>query len=84
MSKQAFREQLEATGGFDIRASEDLVCYADGNVGWMADRPMMKVGDQDVQMRMTTVVCRVEGVWKVVHGHLSVASNVNETLFDET
>lgn len=82
VSKRAFREQMEASGGFDIRSSGDLVGFVDGDVGWVADRPVMRIGDNEVTMRMTTVLLRTAGGWRVVQGHLSVAANVNDELFD--
>ena len=80
MSKAAFQEQLESTGGFDITAGGP-VGYAEGDVGWAADQPTMRIGDQSVPMRMTNVMRRVDGDWRVVQGHLSVAANINQDLF---
>ena len=78
--KKAFKEQLEATGGFDIHAN-DPVGHAIGDVGWVADRPTMRIGDQDMPMRMTCVLRRVDGSWRVAQGHLSVAADINNDLF---
>ena len=80
MSKAAFREQLESTGGFDIAAGGP-VGYAEGAVGWAADQPTMGIGEQRVPMRMTCVLRRVDGNWRIVQGHLSVAANINQDLF---
>jgi hypothetical protein len=80
-AKAAFREQLEATGGFDIHSSR-LVGFADGDVGWLADQPMMRIGGQEVPMRMTGVVHRGADGWRMVQGHLSVAAQVNDDLFE--
>jgi hypothetical protein len=79
-SKAAFQEQLESTGGFDISAGGP-VGYADGDIGWGADQPTMRIGDQSVPMRMTAVMRRVDGNWRIVQGHLSVAANINQDLF---
>lgn len=80
VSKAAFQEQLESTGGFAIAAGGP-VGYADGDVGWAADQPTMRIGDQSVPMRMTIVMRRVDGNWHIVQGHLSVAADINEGLF---
>jgi hypothetical protein len=80
MSKAAFQEQLESTGGFDITAGAP-VGHAVGAIGWAADRPTMRIGDQSVPMRMTAVLRRVDGTWRIVQGHLSVAANINQDLF---
>ncbi len=80
VSKAAFQEQLESTGGFDI-TSGGPVGHAQGDIGWVADQPTMRIGDQSVPMRMTTVLRSVNGNWRIVQGHLSVATNINEDLF---
>lgn len=80
-ARAAFREQLEATGGFDIEPG-DPRGYAEGNVGWFDDQPNMRLPDGTVvPMRMTGVVRRSDGTWVVVQGHLSVAASINERLF---
>ena len=79
VSKAAFQEQLESTGGFAITGGGP-VGYAEGDVGWVADRPVMRIGDQDVPMRMTCVLRRVGGGWRIVQGHLSVAADINNDL----
>lgn len=79
-SKAAFQEQLDSTGGFDIAAGGPIG-YAEGAIGWAADQPMMTIGDQSVPMRMTAVLHRVDGDWRIVQGHLSVAANINQDLF---
>ncbi len=80
-ARGAFREQLEATGGFDIDPG-DLRGYAEGDVGWFNDQPTMRLPDGTVvPMRMTGVAQRSDSTWVVVQGHLSVAASINETLF---
>ena len=80
--KTAFREQLEATGGFDITAG-DIVAYASGDIGWFGDQPTMGLPDgSTVTMRMTGVVHKRNGAWTCVQGHLSVPADVNDTLFE--
>jgi ketosteroid isomerase-like protein len=80
--RAAFREQLEATGGFDISAG-DVVAFADGDVGWFGDRPTMGMPDgSSMTMRMTGVVRKAGDRWVCVQGHLSVPADVNETLFE--
>lgn len=80
-SKAAFREQMEASGGFDIHAG-GVVGYVDGDVGWLADQPVMRIGEHEMTMRMTGVVRRDGDGWAIVQGHLSVAASVNDDLFD--
>jgi hypothetical protein len=80
-ARAAFREQLEATGGFDIEPGE-LRGYDDGDIGWFDDQPKMRMPDGTiVPMRLTGVVRRSNGGWALVQGHLSVAASINESLF---
>jgi ketosteroid isomerase-like protein len=79
-AKAAFREQMTASGGFDVRAG-NVIAYAEGDVAWLADQPVMRIGDHDVTMRMTAVLRRSGDSWEIVQGHLSVAANVNDDLF---
>jgi hypothetical protein len=80
-ARAALREQLEATGGFDIEPG-DVRGYADGDVGWYDDQPTMRLPDGTVvPMRLTGVARRSGDSWVVVQGHLSVAASINETLF---
>jgi hypothetical protein len=77
----AFREQLEATGGFDIEPGE-LRGYDDGEIGWFDDQPKMRMPDGTiVPLRLTGVARRSNGGWTLVQGHLSVAASINESLF---
>lgn len=80
MSKAAFQEQLESTGGFDITAGVPIG-HVEGAIGWAADQPTMTIGDQRVPMRMTAVLRRVDGNWRIVQGHMSVAASINQDLF---
>ena len=82
-TRAAFREQMEASGGSDITAG-DVQAFADGDIGWFADQPVMRMPDgASVTMRMTGVAVRTDDGWKCVQGHLSVGANVNEDLFDD-
>jgi hypothetical protein len=81
-ARAAFAEQMEASGGFDI-INEDPRGYRDGDVGWFADQPSMRLPDGNVMpMRMTGVVRLVDGQWRVVQGHLSTPASVNPELFE--
>jgi len=81
--RTAFREQMDASGGFPWEG-EDPRAYVDGNVGWFSDRPSMRMPDGTaLPMRMTGVARRVDGEWRLVQGHLSVATDVNSTLFED-
>ena len=80
-AKGAFRQQLEATGGFDIEPG-DLRGFDDGDIGWFDDQPKLRMPDGTVvPMRLTGVARRSNGSWTLVQGHLSVAASINESLF---
>jgi hypothetical protein len=82
-TRAALREQLEATGGFDIHPGE-LRGFADGDVGWFHDQPSIRMPDGTVvPMRMTGVAHHSGDSWVVVRGHLSVAASINETLLGQ-
>lgn len=77
-----WKQQIEAMGGSMPLAPGDPEAYSEGSVGWVADRPMLKTPDGDVQLRFTAVFRREDGEWKIVqsHGSLGVA---NEESFGE-
>lgn len=78
----AIREQLETADGFDI-LDEDPACYSSGDFAWFSDRPSIRLPDGAVvSMRHTGALRRVDGEWRIVLSHLSVAANINEHLFD--
>lgn len=79
----AIREQLGTTEGFDM-FDEDPVCYSDGDFAWFSDQPSIRLPDGAVvPMRQTGALRRLDGEWRIVLSHLSVAANVNERLFGE-
>ena len=77
-----FRDQLDSAGGFDIQ-DESPVGYAEGDVGWFADQPSMRLPDGAVvPMRHTGVLRRRDGDWLFVQSHLSVGAEINDELFE--
>jgi len=48
------------------------VAWEDGDVAWAADRPAFVVGDMRAPIRLSVVMLRENGNWKIQHGHLSV------------
>ncbi|MDO8532131.1 MAG: nuclear transport factor 2 family protein [Dehalococcoidia bacterium] len=50
----------------------DAEAYAEGNVGWIWDRPRFRMPDgSEIQVRVTAVCRREDGAWRVVHVHAS-------------
>lgn len=67
-----FQAQTQCIGGIHIEAG-DLLAYSAGDVGWVADRPLLKLPDgTTIPMRSTLVFQRENGDWKLVQQHNSV------------
>ena len=80
---QVWKEQMVALGGTMPLTAGDLEAYADGNVGWAADRPRLDVGDGNpVALRLTAVFRKEDGDWKLVQSHGSIGLS-NESTFGE-
>jgi ketosteroid isomerase-like protein len=67
-----WKAQFEAVGGsFPIRAT-NLQAYRDGNIGWFAAQPVVTLPDGTAApFRMTAVVRKEDGDWKLVSSHAS-------------
>ena len=65
----ALMQEME---GFRMEAGEKPHCYEEGSMGWVADRPTAVLPEGTISTRLTGVVRQEEGVWKLVHIHLSV------------
>jgi ketosteroid isomerase-like protein len=51
-----------------------IVAYEDGDVGWAFDEPTADFGPvHGVPLRVTAVLRREDGRWKIVHLHFSAA-----------
>jgi hypothetical protein len=67
----AYRAQVEAIPGLRLEPG-DMVAYAEGSLGWMADRPRVILPDGgELPCRLTGVLRQEDGEWKMVHCHLS-------------
>ncbi len=53
-------------GGFPVQAGNP-VAYSQGDVGWIADQGTMAGPDGTTDFRVTVVVVRDRGEWKVAH-----------------
>jgi hypothetical protein len=68
----AFRAQGEALRGSRVENS-DPIAYAEGDVGWVSDRPTMVMPDgTPVSFRITATAVRTGGTWRFVQWHGSV------------
>lgn len=68
----AWKEQMKAMGGSMPLAAGDPEAYAEGSVGWVADRPSLQFPEGEVPVRFTAVFHQEEGEWKLVQSHGSV------------
>lgn len=69
--KSALREQLDG-GGLSVRTGAPRVVQT-GDVAWFADRPVFVTPDgQEFACRLTGVLHREEGEWRIVHTHASL------------
>jgi len=51
----------------------DLLAFECGEVGWVVDRPTFRLADgQQYETRLTLVLHREDGTWRIVHSHASV------------
>jgi adenylate cyclase len=51
----------------------ELLAFECGDVGWTVDRPTIELaGGERFETRLTFVLHREDGAWKVVHAHTSV------------
>ena len=51
----------------------DIRAFACGDAGWVADRPRISMPDgEEVPVRVTAVLHRENGDWKVVNAHFSI------------
>ena len=69
---EAYRTQIR-TLGITLRGGDRLRAYEEGDVGWAVDEPAFVLPDgSTLATRLTGVLHREDGEWKVVHLHFSV------------
>jgi len=68
------REQGKQAWGMEGVALEagSPVAWEEGDLAWAADRPAFVVGDMRAPIRLTVVMLKEDGDWKIQHGHFSV------------
>ncbi len=80
--ERVYTAQLREMHDAGIRLQPgDPQCYAEGNVGWCADRARFILPDGTEQMvRLTGVFHREGGEWKMVQSHASIGVRNQETI----
>ena len=67
-----YQEQITAIPGIRMEAG-DPHGYAEGTLGWVADRPTFVLPDgTTIPARMTAVLRLEDGAWKLVNAHFSI------------
>ena len=77
------KTQFEELKGTTIHDA-DPQAFSEGTVGWVADKPNMKLPDgTKVPFRMTGVFHQEKGEWKVVQWHASMGVSNEEAIGQE-
>lgn len=59
--------------GVGMRPGPTPEGFEEGSLGWVVDEPTMSLPDgSTIKTRLTGVLKREEGAWKIVHFHVSV------------
>ena len=80
--RASIRQMLKAQAetGVTVRPGP-IAAFEEGNVGWVADRGVFLLPDGgEMPFRMTMVLRREDGAWKVVQEHASIAVGNEEAL----
>jgi hypothetical protein len=79
---RVFTAQSEEMGGFPVSRG-DPVAYAEGTMGWIADRPTLGLPDGEIEMRVSFVAHQEDGQWKLIQGHFSIGVPNEEAVGQE-
>jgi ketosteroid isomerase-like protein len=78
---RVFKSQMEEMGGGFPMSVSTVEAHAEGSVGWAAARPVAQLPDgTQLPIRITGVLHREDGDWKVVQWHVSVGAANEDTL----
>ena len=70
---EAFKAQLQGSGTRKVEPG-DLNAFAEGSVGWAADRRTMRLANgKELTIRETFLFHQEDGDWKLVQFHASAA-----------
>lgn len=77
------KAQLQEMGGIQIIPG-NLKAFVEGNVGWVADRPIIQLlNGEEIILRLTAVFHKERGGWKIVQRHVSIGKPNVETIGKE-
>jgi SnoaL-like protein len=74
------RKQMASVGDSVELLAGNVRAYRQGEVGWVADQPTLKLGSVAALCRHTSVFVREGGEWRIVQHHFSIGVS-NEEVF---
>lgn len=74
------RRQMRSIGDAVELLPGDVRAYREGEVGWVADQPTLKIGSVAALCRHTSVFVRQAGEWRIVQHHFSIGVS-NDKVF---
>jgi SnoaL-like protein len=74
------RKQMASVGDAVELLPGEVRAYRKGEVGWVADQPMLTIGSAAALCRHTSVFVREEGEWRIVQHHFSIGVS-NDDVF---
>ena len=80
---QVVKAQLQEMGGIEMIAG-NLKTFVEGNVGWVADCPTIRLPNgEEIILRLTAVFHKEDESWKIVQRHVSIGKPNLETIGKE-
>jgi hypothetical protein len=77
---EAMRAQMKTAKDAVRLIASNLSAYRHGDVGWVSDRPKLRLGRVEVPCRHTSVFMKEDGEWRIVQHHFSIGVT-NEDAF---
>lgn len=69
---EPIRKQMASVGEVVELVAGDVRAYRQGEVGWVADQPTLKLGSVTALCRHTSVFVREKSEWRIVQHHFSI------------
>jgi len=77
------RKQMASVGDAVELVAGDVRAYRQGDVGWVADQPTLKLGSVAALCRHTSVFVREQGEWRIVQHHFSIGVSNHDVFGSE-
>jgi hypothetical protein len=79
----SIRKQMGSVGESMELAAGEVRAYRQGEVGWVADQPTLKLGSVSALCRHTSVFLREADEWRIVQHHFSIGVANDEVFGSE-